>query len=325
MGVNGATHIKKFGGYKMQRENALGVSFIIGAYILWGILPIYWKFLNHVPAPEILAHRIIWSFVFVFIIVIILKRKQLKEFLRGLKSDKKIWVGLFIASILLSVNWLTYIFAVNSNHIVDASLGYFINPLVTVLLGVFVLREKINKWQTFSLVLAGIGVLYMTLTIGKFPWIALILAFSFGFYGLAKKQIKVDSILGLCLETFFVVPFALIFLTYLVGVGQHSFSTISLQTDLFLIGAGIATGLPLLWFGIGAQKIPLYMVGFLQYIAPTISLILGVLMYGEPFTKDHVITFSFIWIAIAIFTISNIRQSAKKRKVTTVDIEASSS
>ena len=309
----------------MNRENAVGVSFIIGAYILWGILPIYWKFLDHVPAPEILAHRIIWSFVFVVIIVILLKRKQLKEFFRILLSDKKIWIGLFIASILLSINWLTYIFAVNSNHIVDASLGYFINPLVTVLLGVFVLREKINKWQTISLVLAGIGVLYMKFSIGKFPWIALILAFSFGFYGLAKKQIKVASILALCLETFFVVPFAFIFLMYLAVNGQHHFSTGTIQTDLFLIGAGIATGLPLLWFGIGAQKIPLYMVGFLQYIAPTISLLLGVLMYDEPFTKDHVITFSFIWIAIGIFTISNIRESFRKRKAATVDLKVSSS
>ena len=301
----------------MERENAIGISFTAGAYILWGILPIYWKFLNGVPALEILAHRVIWSFIFVLIIVALLKRKLLKNFIQVQMSQKKTWLGLFLASLFISLNWLIYIFAVNTNHIVEASLGYYINPLVSVLLGVFVLREKINRWQAVSFVLAGIGVIYMTLSLGKLPWIALVLALSFGFYGLSKKLLKVDSTLGLLLETLFVLPFALLFLAYLGVNGQHSFSTGSLQTDLFLLGAGIVTALPLLWFSIGAQKIPLYLVGFLQYIAPSISLILGVLMYGEAFTKDHVVTFTCIWIAIVIFTISNIRQVIKRRKVST--------
>ena len=199
----------------MDRENTIGISFIAGAYILWGILPIYWKFLNQVPALEILAHRIIWSFIFVLIIVVFLKRKQLKNFFQVQMSQKKTWLGLLLASLFISINWLTYIYAVNTNHIVEASLGYYINPLVSVLLGVFVLREKINGWQAVSFVLAGIGVIYMTLSLGKLPWIALVLALSFGFYGLSKKLIKVDSILGLLLETLFVLPFALLFLAYL--------------------------------------------------------------------------------------------------------------
>ena len=286
--------------------------------LLWGILPIYWKFINEVPALEILAHRVIWSFIFVLIIVVLLKRKLLKNFFQVQMSQKKTWLGLFLASLFISINWFTYIYAVNTNHIVEASLGYYINPLVAVLLGVFVLREKVNMLQAVSFVLAGIGVIYMTVSVGKLPWISLILALSFGFYGLSKKLIKVDSILGLLLETLFVLPFALLFLAYLGVNDQHSFSTGSLKNDLFLLGSGIATALPLLWFGIGAQKIPLYMVGFLQYISPTISLILGVLMYGESFTKDHVVTFACIWIAIAIFTISNIRQGIKKRKVSRV-------
>ena len=152
--------------------------------------------------------------------------------------------------------------------------------MIAVLLGVFVLREKVNKLQAISFVLAGIGVIYMTISVGKLPWISLILALSFGFYGLSKKLIKVDSILGLLLETLFILPFALLFLAYLGVNDQHSFST-GFKNDLFLIGSGIATAIPLLWFGIGAQKIPLYLVGFLQYISPTISLILGVVMYGE--------------------------------------------
>jgi chloramphenicol-sensitive protein RarD len=302
----------------MERENATGIIYTAGAYLLWGILPIYWKFINEVPALEILAHRIIWSFIFVLIIVVLLKRKRLRNFFQVQMSQKKTWLGLLLASLFISTNWLIYIYAVNTNHIVEASLGYYINPLIAVMLGVLVLREKMNVWQLVSFVLAGIGVIYMTLSVGKLPWISLVLALSFGFYGLSKKLIKVDSILGLLLETLFVLPFALLFLVYLGVNDQHSFSTGSLKNDLFLVGSGIATGLPLLWFGIGAQKIPLYMVGFLQYISPTISLILGVLMYGESFTKDHVITFACIWLAIAIFTMSNIRQVIKKRKVSRV-------
>lgn len=299
----------------MERENVIGVSFASGAYILWGILPIYWKLLDQVPPLEILAHRVIWSFLFVLVIVAFLKRKLLKNFFRVQMSQKKTWLGLLLASFFISINWLTYIFAVNTNHIVEASLGYYINPLVAVMLGVFVLREKLNPSQVASFVIAGIGVLYMTLSVGKFPWISLVLAFTFGFYGLSKKLIKVDSILGLLLETLFIFPFAMGFLMYLGVNGQHSFLSGSVKNDLFLIGSGIATSLPLLWFGIGAQKIPLYMVGFLQYIAPSISLILGVLIYGEAFTKDHVVTFLCIWTAIALFTVSNIRELIRKRKV----------
>jgi chloramphenicol-sensitive protein RarD len=302
----------------MKSENATGIIYTAGAYVLWGILPIYWKFLNGVPALEILAHRVIWSFIFVLMIVLLLKRKLLKNFFQVQMSQKKTWFGLLLASLFISINWLTYIFAVNTNHIVEASLGYYINPIIAVILGVLVLREKVNRLQAVSFVIAGIGVIYMTLSVGKLPWISLLLALSFGFYGLSKKLIKVDSILGLLLETLFVLPFALLFLAYLGVSDQHSFSTGSLKNDLFLLGSGIATALPLLWFGIGAQKIPLYMVGFLQYIGPTISLILGVVMYGESFTKDHVITFACIWIAIALFTLSNIRQGIKKRKVSRV-------
>jgi chloramphenicol-sensitive protein RarD len=302
----------------MERGNALGIIYTMGAYILWGILPIYWKWIDEVPALEILAHRVIWSFIFVLLIVVVLKRKILKNFFQVQMSQKKTWLGLFLASLFISINWFTYIYAVNTNHIVEASLGYYINPLIAVLLGVFVLREKVNKMQAISFIIAGIGVLYMTISVGKIPWISLILALSFGFYGLSKKLIKVDSILGLLLETLFILPFALLFLAYLDLNNQHTFSTGSLTTDLLLIGSGVATAIPLLWFGIGAQKIPLYLVGFLQYISPTISLILGVVMYGETFTTDHLVTFSCIWIAIAMFSVANIRQVIKKRKVSKV-------
>lgn len=308
----------------MEREFTKGISYTAGSYLLWGILPIYWKFLNHVPALEILAHRVIWSFIFVLTIVGLLKRKLLKNFSQVQMRNRRTWLGLILASLFISINWLTYIYAVNTNHIVEASLGYYINPLVSLLLGVFVIREKINAIQMISFAVAGIGVIYMTVTFGKFPWIALLLALSFGLYGLSKKLIKVDSILGLFLETLFVLPIALLFLAYIGFNGQHHFLTGSLNNDLFLLGSGIATALPLLWFSIGAQKIPLYMVGFLQYIAPTISLILGTLLYKEPFTKDHAITFTCIWLAILVFTISNIQQMIKRRKATAVDADVRS-
>ena len=157
----------------MNRDNTLGILFIVGAYIIWGVLPIYWKLLNQVPALEILAHRVIWSFIFVLIIVFFLKRKLLKNFFQVQMSQRKTWLGLLLASLFISINWLTYIFAVNTNHIVEASLGYYINPLITVILGVLVLREKMNKWQAISFVLAGLGVIYMTISIGKLPWISL--------------------------------------------------------------------------------------------------------------------------------------------------------
>ncbi|WHX98552.1 EamA family transporter RarD [Neobacillus sp. DY30] len=308
----------------MERENTKGIYFTAGAYIFWGVLPIYWKIIDQISALEILAHRVIWSFIFVLLIVGLIKRKLLKNFFQVQMKQRKTWFGLLLASVLISINWFVYIFAVNANHIVEASLGYFINPLVAVLLGVFVLGEKMNRWQATSFVVAGIGVLYMTLSLGTFPWIALILALSFGFYGLSKKLIKVDSILGLLLETLFIVPFALLFLAYLGINGQYSFASGSLKNDLFLLGSGIATALPLLWFGIGAQKIPLYLVGLLQYIAPTISLLLGVFIYGESFTNDHAVTFTFIWIALAIFSISNIQQIIKKRKISPTATKAKS-
>lgn len=306
----------------MNHENTKGISYTAGAYILWGILPIYWKFLDQISALEILAHRVIWSFLFVLIIVALLKRKQLKTFFQ-VQMNKKTLLGLLLASFFISINWLTYIFAVNTNHIVEASLGYYINPLVTVVLGFFVLRERMNRSQAASFILAAIGVVYMTISLGKLPWISLLLALTFGFYGLSKKLITVDSVLGLFLETLFIFPIAMLYLAYLGINGQHSFLTGSLSNDLFLLGTGIVTALPLLWFGIGAQKIPLYMVGFIQYISPSISLILGVLFYGEPFTKVHIITFACIWTAIVIFSLSNIHQLFKKRHVNSVESNVS--
>lgn len=306
----------------MERNHVTGILYVSGAYVLWGFLPIYWKLMDSVPPTEILAHRVVWSFTFVAVIVLFLKRKQLKSFFQEQMGKKKTWLGLFLSSLFISINWLTYIYTVNTGHVLEASLGYYINPLVSVLMGVIVLRERLNGSQSLSFIIAAIGVLYMTLSIGKFPFLALILALTFGFYGLAKKLLKVDAMLGLLLETSFMLPFALLFLMYTGITGPHSFMTGSLKIDMLLIGTGVVTALPLLWFAGGAQRIPLYVVGFLQYIAPTINLFIGVLLYNESFTVDHFVTFACIWTAIIIFTVSNIRERFRKRKLPATTIHA---
>ena len=306
----------------MERQNATGIAFVLTAYILWGVLPIYWRFLEEVPPLEILAHRIVWSFAFVLVIVLVMKRKHLKSFFQVEMKRKKTWLGLFLSSAIISLNWLTYIYTVNTGHILEASLGYYINPLVSVVLGIVVLRERLDRAQTTAFVIAAAGVLYMTLSIGKFPWLAITLALTFGLYGLAKKLINVDSMLGLFFETSFMLPFALMFLIYLGIGGSHEFMAGSAAIDLLLIGTGIATALPLLWFAIGAQKIPLYMVGFIQYVSPTINLFIGVLLYNESFTFDHFVTFACIWTAIAIFTVANIRGLKRRKKMPATAVQA---
>lgn len=288
-----------------KKEIKQGALYAGLSYIIWGILPIYWKLLEHVNAEDILANRIFWSFVFMMVVLFFSKKLgDLLTVLKGFKQNRKAMYALIIASLLISTNWFIYIWAVNHHHMIEASLGYYINPLVSVLLGVIFLKEKLSPAQYVSFIIAGIGVFILGISYGKFPWISIVLAFSFGVYGLAKKMIKVDSAVGLTLETMVVTPFALAYMVFLFFNGEHALFAGSVTTDLLLVGAGAATALPLLYFAKGAQKIPLSMLGLLQYIAPTITLILGVLVYGEQFTKHHLQAFIFIWSALTIYTIS---------------------
>lgn len=287
------------------REYKIGVLYTTIAYIAWGVLPLYWKLIDDIPAMEILAHRIVWSLVFVLgIILISRKGKQLGGTLKEIIKNKTKLIGIIASSILITINWVTFIWAVNSGHIIDTSLGYYINPLVSVLLGIIVLKERILFWQGISFVLAGMGVLVLTIQYGSFPWVAFTLALSFGFYGLTKKLAKLDSLIGLAMETMVVTPIALIYLAVLYKGGVDSFSGATLDVQLLLMGAGVATALPLLWFASGANRIPLSVVGILQYIAPTISLLLGVFLYHEDFTRTHFITFLCIWTALLIYSFS---------------------
>jgi chloramphenicol-sensitive protein RarD len=290
---------------KTYSEQTKGIWYAALAYLIWGFLPLYWKPLNAAGAGEILAHRIFWSFFLMLSVMFVLKRKN--TFSRDIKilfSTKKQFFSVFIASVLISGNWLIYIWAVNSDHVVEASLGYYINPLVNVILGMIVLKERLNSLQVVSFVIAASGVFLLTWQYGKFPWVALSLALSFGLYGLAKKLASFDSLTGLTFETMFVVPAAFIYLGYLQGYGTGSFITGGFKTSILLWGAGLVTAVPLICFAQGVKRITMTMTGFLQYIAPTLMLLLGVFLYHETFTPVHLFSFALIWIALLIFTIS---------------------
>ena len=288
-----------------RTEQQAGVLYAAFSYILWGVLPVYWKLLHHVNADEILANRVFWSFFFIAAILVLNKKWGLfTKTLRGLAQNKKQLAALAAASMLISINWFMYIWAVNTDQMIEASLGYYINPLVSVLLGMIFLKERLSLLQYISFALAAIGVLVMTITYGQFPWIALSLAISFGLYGLAKKLIKVDSAVGLALETLVVMPLAAIYIGYLMNQGTNSLFAGSVSTTLLLAGAGAATAVPLLFFAKGAQRIPLATLGILQYIAPTLTLILGVFVYHEAFSTIHLLAFTFIWSALILYSLS---------------------
>lgn len=275
------------------------------SYILWGILPIYWKLLDHVDSNEILANRIFWSFLSMVLFIFVTKKMPAyMGILKGFRNNKKQFWALVVASLLISCNWYLYIWAVNHDQIIQASLGYYINPLVSILLGVLFLKEKLSPAQVLSFFIAGVGVLILSISYGQMPWIALMLAISFGLYGLAKKMIIVDSAIGLTLETMMVTPIAFIYIIAIFMQGNHSFLTGSTSTDLLLMASGVITAVPLLYFAKGAQKIPLSMLGFIQYVNPTLQLLLGVLVYGEQFSGAHLISFLFIWIALLLYTLS---------------------
>ncbi|MBS4030600.1 MAG: EamA family transporter RarD [Clostridiales bacterium] len=239
---------------KFVETDPTGVLYGVLAYTAWGILPLYWKLLNVVPALEILAHRIIWSFVFVGVLLVASGGWQ--TLITVVKNKTNLFF-LFLCGFLISVNWFTYIWAVNSNHVIEASMGYYINPLVVVLLGVVVLKEKLTRWQCLAILLASVGVIILTVQYGRVPWVALILASTFALYGLSKKLIKVDSITGLALETIIVMPIALLYIITQQTQGTGSVGRVPIQTTFILFGSGIVTAIPLLWFAKGAQKIKL--------------------------------------------------------------------
>jgi chloramphenicol-sensitive protein RarD len=289
-----------------------GILFALAAYILWGILPVYWKALGNLPAYEILCHRIIWSHI--FLLLILLFRKNWRWIKIELKRPLTLltYAG---SSLFIGFNWLIYIWAVNSGHLVQASLGYFINPLVSVLLGVFFLKEKLRTWQWFAIILATSGVLYLTAFYRAFPWIALFLAFSFGIYGLLRKTGKLNSVEGLTFETALLFLPAFIFLIMLELRGSASLGHVGMGENMLLLFSGVITAIPLLFFASAARRIHLSMVGILQYITPTIQFLLGVFVYRETFSGSRLVGFVIIWLALIIYTSEGLLSNRAEKKV----------
>ncbi|UAB70414.1 EamA family transporter RarD [Vibrio sp. SCSIO 43132] len=293
-----------------QQRSRQGVIFAVSAYTMWGIAPIYFKALEQVPALEILSHRVIWSFVF---LAILLQAGRHWHSVVSVFKRPKTFGLLAVTGLLVGINWLIFIWAVNADHMLDASLGYYINPLLNVLLGMMFLGERLRKLQWLAVFLAAIGVLVQLVVFGSVPIVAIALAFSFGFYGLLRKKINMDAQTGLFIETLVMLPAAAIYVFFIASSATSDMSNNSLSLNLLLFAAGIVTTLPLLCFTGAATRIKLSTLGFFQYIGPSLMFLLAVLVYGEAFTLDKAVTFGFIWGALLVFSIDGIRNSKKSR------------
>lgn len=285
-----------------------GIWFAAGAYIIWGLFPIYWKQLHNVPALQLVGNRIVWSFLLLFGIVFFTKQFQ------SFKAEAFSWrvIGMYsIAAVLIGVNWLTYVWAVNAGFIVETSLGYYINPLLSVLLGVIFLRERLRPMQWLPIGLATLGVAYLTVIYGRLPWIALVLAFSFALYGLVKKTAPLGSLHGLTLETGILFLPAFLFLLFAQKSGNGALFNDGTRTTVLLMGAGVVTAIPLLLFASAAKLITLTMIGLMQFIAPTIQFLIGVYIYKEPFSHNQLIGFSIVWLALIIFWVEGFYANLK--------------
>ncbi|PID56750.1 protein RarD [candidate division KSB3 bacterium] len=284
-----------------KKAAVAGVVYGIAAFGIWGVLPAYWKLLKTVPPLEILSHRIIWSLVFAG--VTLLFKGELGEARRAwnVRSTRN---SLCLSATLIGVNWGTYIWAVNTNHIIETSLGYYISPLFSMLLGVLIFREDMNFWQYIAVGLSAVGVGYLTLQYGKFPWIGFTLALSLSLYGLLKKAVPVASLQALTIETLLISPLCLAFLGYQEFRHQGAFEQHAVSTQVLLVLAGVVTSLPLFCFAQSAKMIPLSQVGFLQYLSPSLALLLGIFVYGEAFSQAHAVSFICIWTALLIYSFS---------------------
>ncbi len=287
-----------------------GIFFGLAAYVLWGILPVYWKALELVSPFEILSSRFMWSCVFVFLLIIFQKKWPL--FTKEVKlvfSNVKTGAAMVAAGITISFNWGTFIWAVNNGHIVETSMGYYINPLVSILFAVVFLRERLDKMQLAAITCAFIGVASMVYSFGKIPWVSLTLAFTFALYGLLKKILPVSALTSIMLETLLITPLALVYEYSLWQQGVSFYASENLQVIMMLTGAGIVTAIPLLLFTAGARLLPLKIIGFLQYISPTLTLLIGVFVYNEAFTASHLLAFGWIWAALLLFIVSQLRSN----------------
>jgi chloramphenicol-sensitive protein RarD len=281
------------------RAARVGVAYGVAAYLWWGLCPIYFKAIASVPALQILGHRIVWSVVLLVLLTLVQRRWAP---VWTVCRDRRTLLRLCVTTALIANNWGLFIWAVTHDQLLQASFGYFINPLVNVLLGFVFLRERLRRMQTVAVLLAVAGVAYLIIGYGQVPWLALVLAFSFGFYGFLRKTTRADALVGLTVETALLTPIALAYLVYQGLRGDGAFGMVSREMDLLLVSAGVVTAVPLLWFAAAAKRLWYSTLGILQYLAPTGQFLLAVLAYGEPFTREHLISFSLIWAALIIYT-----------------------
>ena len=286
-----------------RRQTQQGILAGVGTYIVWGLVPIFFKQIDTIPASEVIAHRVVWSMV---LMALLLLFSQGFSVVLGVLRQPRQLLRIAIASALVAANWLTFVYGINTGRILETSLGYFILPLFHVGLGVLVLGEKLRRWQWLAVVLAAIGVLIEAVRVGGLPWISLTLAGTFALYGLMRKQLPLDSANGLFLETACMTPFALLYLAWVYFDG-HSHFGLSTQVDLMLVATGVITAIPLLLFAIAARRLPLSTIGFLQYIAPSISFLVAVFLYDEPLGLHRALGFALIWAGLAAYTVDMLR------------------
>ena len=299
-----------------RRSGRQGLWYGVGAYSIWGLFPIYWKLIEFVPATQIIAHRIVWSFLLLILVraTVTARRQRVEPLLASGRT-----VGLYTAAaMLIAVNWFVYVWAVNHGFILETSLGYFITPLVNVLLGVVILRERLRTLQWVAIALAATGVGYLALVYGDVPWMAIVLALSFGTYGLVKKKAPLSSVAGLTLETGLLVVPALAYLAVAETGDAGAFLQAGGSTQALIAAAGPVTTLPLVLFAAAVQRIPLSVIGILQFIAPTIQFVLGVVVFKEPFNHQQFVAFAFVWSAVVVFVTEGILKMPRVPNVTTV-------
>lgn len=278
----------------------------VAAYFFWGLAPLYFKALHAVPAAEIIAHRVLWS---VLLLAGVLALTRQRAGLDLVRRQPRVLLWLSVCSLLVTSNWLVYVWAVNSGRVLESSLGYFINPLVSVLLGAMLLKERLRRWQWGAFALAVLGVLNQVAQVGALPWISLFLAITFAVYGLLRKRLEIDAVSGLFIETTLAAPLALAYLAQLGTTGELAFLHRDLATDVLLVAAGIVTSLPLVLFGYGARRLRLATLGFLQYLAPSLMFALGVTVFGESLDGGRLLTFVLIWAGLAVYSLDAWRAS----------------
>ncbi|MGI1670238.1 MAG: EamA family transporter RarD [Neptuniibacter sp.] len=286
-----------------SKEEVKGIYYAVLAFVIWGLVPVYFKAVDHIEPLEVVSHRVIWSALFLAL-VLMLSRRLLVTF-RMLKSSR-LMLGLLFSALVVSINWLVFIWAVGQEKIVETTLGYFINPLINIVFGFFIFSERLRFLQWCAVALAAAGVAYQLITFGELPWIALVLALSFSTYGVLRKKIKVDAVAGLFIETLWLSPLAIIYLLVLNHYGQLQFFQEGTDSMFLLLAAGLVTSFPLLAFAAGAKRISLTLLGFIQYLGPSLALLIAVYYYNEPMDMQRLVTFVFIWAALVLFTVEGV-------------------